>query len=67
MGWFEPFRARWTRAFAAVLSRTARLKTQGPSGKGCSASMSPHSAAKRNVLGLICTCAAALLRLSHGS
>src|ERR1700730_12943227 len=67
VGWFGRFRARRTRAFAAVLSRTARLKTQGPSGKGCSASISRHSAAKRNVLGLICRCAAALLRLSHGS
>jgi hypothetical protein len=67
VGCFARFRARWTSAFAAVLSRTARLRIQGPSGKGCNASISPHSAAERNVLELICRYAAALLRLSHGS
>ena len=44
LGWVL---ARRARSRAAVLSRSARLKIQGPSSKGCIASISPRSAASR--------------------
>jgi transposase InsO family protein len=48
-------------------SRTARLKSQGPSARGWIASISPLSAASRSVLALTPRNAAALVRLSQGS
>ncbi|ACL55380.1 Integrase catalytic region [Methylobacterium nodulans ORS 2060] len=55
------------RARAAGLSRAARLNTQGPSARGCTASTSPRSAARRSVRAATPTRAAAWLRFSQGS
>ena len=44
--------ARSTMSFAAELSRTARLNSQGPSGSGCIPSISALSAASRRVFAL---------------
>src|SRR3954454_20961790 len=60
-------RARRTKPRAAGPSRSARLKIQGPFPSGCEASISPRSAAIRNVRGATPTSAAARRRLSHGS
>jgi putative transposase len=43
--------ARRARVWAAAPSISARLKSHGPSSRGCSASMSPRSAAIRSVRG----------------
>ena len=64
LGWVL---ARRARSRAAVLSRSARLKIQGPSSRGCVASISPRSAASRRVRGATPTMAAASPRLSQGS
>src|SRR5262249_61641237 len=45
------WRARSVMVRAGTVERTARLKIQGPSGKGWSASISPASAATLSVLG----------------
>src|SRR5262245_55126414 len=45
------WRARSVMAHAGAVERTARLKIQGPSGKGWSASIPPASAATLSVLG----------------
>ena len=60
-------RARTTNVVAASLYNTSRLNTQGPSFKGCSASMSPRSTAKRRVLGLMFRRAAARVRFIRPS
>ena len=60
-------RARPAMAWAADDERAARLKIQGPSGKGWTALISPASAASLSVLGAISSSSAALLRFSHGS
>ena len=60
-------RARSVIDRAADVVSAARAKTHGPSGRGWIASISPASAASRNVLGAIRRSFAALLRLSHGS
>ncbi|HMI16118.1 MAG TPA: integrase core domain-containing protein, partial [Bradyrhizobium sp.] len=60
-------RARSAIDRAADVASAARAKTHGPSGRGWIASISPASAASRNVLGAIRRSFAALLRLSHGS
>jgi hypothetical protein len=59
--------ARRARAWAAVPSRSVRWKIQGPSSRGCSALISPRSAAIRSVRGATLTSAAAWRRLSQGS
>jgi len=59
--------ARRARPRAAVLSRSARLKIQGPFSRGCVASISPRSTASRSVRGATPTMAAASPRLSQGS
>jgi putative transposase len=59
--------ARKGRPRAAVLSRSARLKIQGPFSRGCAASISPRSTASRKVRGATPTMAAASPRLSQGS
>ena len=59
--------ARRARAWAAVPSRSVRWKIQGPSSRGCSALISPRSAAIRSVRGATPTSAAAWRRLSQGS
>ncbi len=59
--------ARRARPRAAVLSRSARLKIQGPFSRGCVASISPRSTASRKVRGATPTMAAASPRLSQGS
>jgi putative transposase len=64
LGWVLARRARLR---AAVLSRSARLKIQGPFSKGRVASISPRSTASRKVRGATPTMAAASLRLSQGS
>ncbi len=64
LGWVW---ARRARSRAAALSRSARLKIQGPSSRGCIASISPRSAASRRVRGATPTMAAASPRLSQGS
>jgi hypothetical protein len=66
-GWFGFLLAWLTRFRAAGRFRAARLKIQGPSGSGCTASIRPASTARRSVFGLIRRRAAALLRLSHGA
>jgi transposase InsO family protein len=60
-------RARSAIDRAADVASPALAKTHGPSGRGWIASISPASAASRNVLGAIRRSFAALLRLSHGS
>src|SRR5450759_1945518 len=67
VGYFGFWRARSAMARAADDERSARLKIQGPSGKGWMALISPISAASLSVLGAISRSRAALLRLSHGS
>ena len=52
---------------AASVARAARAKSQGPSGKGWLASISPASAASRIVLGVTFRSRAASPRLSQGS
>jgi hypothetical protein len=54
-------------ARAADDERAARLKIQGPSGKGWTALISPACAASLSVFGEIPRSCAALLRFSHGS
>ena len=66
-GWFGFLLAWLTRSRAAGPLRAARLKIQGPSGSGCTASIRPASTARRSVFGLIRRKAAALLRLSQGA
>ena len=60
-------RTRRRRFFAAGPSRSARLNSQGPSSRGCMASISRRSAASLSVRGATPRMAAAWLRLSHGS
>jgi putative transposase len=48
-------------------SRSARLKSHGPSSRGCRAAISPRSAATRRVFGETPTMTAAWLRLTQGS
>ena len=67
MGYLGLCRARPAMAFAAGDERAARLKIQGPSGKGWTALISPASAASLSVFGAILSSSAALLRFSHGS
>ena len=64
LGWALALRAR---VRAAVLSRSARLKIQGPFSSGCVASITPRSTANRKVRGATPTMAAASPRLSQGS
>src|SRR4051794_27730023 len=64
--------SEWLRARRATLRaagpwRSVRLKSQGPSPRGCSASISPRSAASLSVRGATPTSAAARRRLSQGS
>jgi hypothetical protein len=66
-GCFRWALARRARPRAAVLSRSARLKIQGPFSRGCVASISPRSTASRKVRGATPTMAAASPRLSQGS
>ena len=66
-GCFGFCRARRAMARAADDERAVRLKTQGPSGKGWTAAISPASAASLSVFGAISSSSAALLRFSHGS
>src|SRR4051812_27265605 len=58
-GCFERLRARRATLRAAGPSRSVRLKSQGPSPRGCSASISPRSAASLSVRGATPTIAAA--------
>ena len=58
-GCFGLLRARRARLRAAGPSRSVRLKSQGPSSRGCSASISPRSAASLSVRGATPTTAAA--------
>ena len=67
VGYFGFLCARAVIARAGDSERTARLKIQGPSGKGCIASISPASAASLSVLGATHRMRAALLRFSQGS
>jgi hypothetical protein len=53
VGYFGFWRARSAMARAADDERSARLKIQGPSGKGWMALISPTSAANLSVLGAI--------------
>lgn len=66
-GYLEVCCARSVMDRAAGVSRAARAKIQGPSGKGWIASTSPASAANLSVLGATRTSRAALLKLSQGS
>ena len=59
--------AHRARSWAAALSRSARLKIQGPFSRGCVASISPRSTASRKVRGATPMMAAASPRLSQGS
>ena len=61
------WRARSAMDLAASVARAARAKSQGPSGKGWLASISPASAVSRSVLGVTFRSLAALPRLSQGS
>jgi putative transposase len=61
-GW-ERERSCWTAGAAS----SVRRKSHGPSSSGCMASMSPRSAAMRNVFAETPTTAAACVRFSHGS
>src|SRR4051812_35867295 len=58
-GRFAWFLARIASSCAAGPSRSARLKSQGPSPRGCSASISPRSAASLSVRDATPTSAAA--------
>jgi transposase InsO family protein len=58
-GCLEWLRARRATLRAAGPSRSVRLKSQGPSPRGCSASISPRSAASLSVRGATPTTAAA--------
>ena len=60
-------RALPTRLAAASVSSACRLKTQGPSGKGCSASISLRSTARRSVLGFKPRKAEASVKFIHPS
>ena len=60
-------RLRSTICAAATVSSPRRLRTQGPSGSGCSASISPRSIARRSVMPLTPKWAAASVRLSQPS
>jgi hypothetical protein len=60
-------RTRSTRHLVSSRSRIARLKSQGPSASGWVASISPCSAAIRNVFGLMPRRAAAWVRFIHPS
>jgi hypothetical protein len=60
-------RTRSTRHLVSSRSRIARLKSQGPSASGWVASISPRSAAIRNVFGLMPSRAAACVRFIHPS
>src|SRR5438876_1263690 len=60
-------RTRSTRQLVSSRSRIARLKSQGPSASGWVASISPCSAAIRNVFGLMPSRAAACVRFIHPS
>src|SRR4051795_427017 len=66
-GCLEWLRARRATLRAAGPWRSVRLKSQGPSPRGCSASISPRSAASLSVRGATPTIAAAWRRLSQGS
>ena len=66
-GGFRPLRTRRTRTRPAGPSRSVRRNSQGPSARGCAASISPLSAASLRVRGATPTMAAASFRLSHGS
>src|SRR6516165_3964040 len=60
-------RTRSTRHLVSSRSRITRLKSQGPSASGWVASISPRSAAIRNVFGLMPSRAAACVRFIHPS
>src|SRR5215213_9096063 len=66
-GGVRPLRTRRASAWPAGPSRSARRNSQGPSARGCAASISPLSAASLRVRGATPTVAAASFRLSHGS
>jgi hypothetical protein len=66
-GYFARARTRKRRLWTTGPSRLARLKSQGPSSSGCTASISPRSAARRRVFGAMPIRAAAWVRLSQGS
>jgi putative transposase len=66
-GWLALVRVRGRSCWTAGASRSVRRKIHGPSSSGCLASMSPRSAARRNVFAETPTTAAACVRLSHGS
>jgi hypothetical protein len=67
VGYDRRLRTRSTRHLASSRSRIARLKSQGPSASGWVASISPRSAATRNVFGLMPRRAAACVRFIHPS
>ena len=58
-------RLRSTKCDEAAESSQRRFRTHGPSGSGCSASISPRSIARRSVMPLTPTSVAASVRLSH--
>jgi Integrase core domain len=58
---------RSTRHFAASDCNVDRVKSQGPSERGCSASIWRRSAARRRVFGLTLSTAAACVRFIHPS
>jgi putative transposase len=60
-------RIRSTNWAAATVSIARRLRTQGPALNGCSASISPRSIARRRVIPLTPSCAAASVRVSQPS
>lgn len=60
-------RARTVMDWAASVAKAARAKTQGPSGRGWTASISPASAASLSVLVETLMSLAASVRLSQGS
>src|SRR3954454_15669343 len=62
----RPFALR-TSARTAELSRVARLKSHGPSSRGCLASITPRSAANRSVRAAMPDGAAAWLRFSQAA
>jgi putative transposase len=66
-GGVRPLRTRRASAWPAGPARSARRNSQGPSARGCAASISPRSAASLRVRGATPTAAAASFRLSHGS
>jgi putative transposase len=66
-GYLEFCRARAGMDWAASVARVARAKTQGPSGRGWMASISPASAASLSVLVETLRSLAASVRLSQGS